>query len=75
MDPLVIIRKFYTPGTRAYDILIRHSRQVTQKALATARRLPHLKPDLKFIAEAAMLHDIGVFKTHAPDIGCTGNEP
>lgn len=75
MKPLVIIRKFYKPETRAYEILIRHSQRVTQKALETARRAAHLKPDLKFIEEAAMLHDIGVFKTHAPDIGCTGIEP
>jgi len=75
MNPLEVIRRFYEPGTKAHDILIRHSRRVTQKALETARRVPGLKPDLKFIEEAAMLHDIGVFKTHAPDIGCTGGEP
>ncbi len=75
MDPFTILRKYYQPDSRAYDILIRHSRQVARKALETATRVTHLNPDMAFIEEAAMTHDIGVFKTHAPDIGCNGSEP
>lgn len=30
---------------------------------------------MDFIREAALLHDIGVFATDAPGIGCTGTEP
>jgi len=32
-------------------------------------------PDLEFIKEAAMLHDIGIFLTNAPEIGCYGKKP
>ncbi len=31
--------------------------------------------DMAFIHEAAMLHDIGVFLCHAPEIGCYGDAP
>jgi uncharacterized protein len=48
---------------------------VTEKALEIARRVEHLNPDLSFIREAAMLHDIGIFLTRAPKIGCYGKSP
>ncbi|PIE70838.1 MAG: phosphohydrolase [Deltaproteobacteria bacterium] len=75
VDAVRIIESYYPPGTLAYEILMTHSRQVTQKAIDIARGVPNLNPDIDFIREAAMLHDIGIFQTHAPDIGCTGNAP
>jgi uncharacterized protein len=48
---------------------------VTEKSLAIATRHPELKADKDFIAEAGMLHDIGIFLTHAPGIGCHGEFP
>jgi len=75
MKPIEIIRKFYRPGSRAYDTLVSHSEQVTQKALDTAAGVPHLEPDPAFIAEAAMLHDIGIFLTDAKLLGCRGAQP
>ena len=75
MNPLDIIDKFYTPGTRLYKLLIAHSRAVTQKSLEIAQNLSDLNPDIEFIKSAAMLHDIGIFKTRAESIGCTGNAP
>ena len=36
---------------------------------------PEMALDIKFIEEAAMLHDIGIFKCNAPDIFCFGTEP
>ncbi len=75
MDPLKIIHKYYKPETKAYKILLVHSRMVTKKALETARKVKHLNPDIKFIQEASMLHDIGIFKTKAPEIGCSGKKP
>ncbi len=74
MDPMAIIYKYYDdPITRM--ILIRHSRLVAEKALRIAERLSHLHPDREFIREAALLHDIGIFKTDAPGIGCRGRLP
>jgi uncharacterized protein len=75
MDPIEIISEFYTPGSGAFDMLVRHGRQVAEKALAAAGRMRHLNPDLAFIEEAALLHDIGIFLTRAPGLGCSGDKP
>ena len=84
MDPLKIIGKFYGPGSAAYGLLVAHSEKVAEKALLSAARLArkkekqkwkNIRPDEEFIREAAMLHDIGVFLTDAPAIGCFGDEP
>ena len=52
--------------------MIIHSSQVRDKALEIAQKHPELGADSRFISEAAMLHDIGVFLTDAPDIECYG---
>ncbi|HCY84991.1 MAG TPA: phosphohydrolase [Desulfobacteraceae bacterium] len=75
MDPLDIIERYYRKGTALYAILVDHSRQVADKSLAIARTVPHLSPDLAFIEKAAMLHDVGIFKTRAAAIGCDGPHP
>jgi uncharacterized protein len=72
VDPLDIIRSYCDDDSKAYYFLIHHSRLVMRKALEVAQRVRHLKPDLKFIEEAAMLHDIGIVFTNAPQIGCFG---
>jgi uncharacterized protein len=75
MDPLDIIYRYYRPESALAQTLIAHSRAVRDKALAVARRFSEAKPDLKLIAEAAMLHDIGIIKTCAGRIGCNGALP
>ena len=75
MNPIDIIVELYAPGSKAYHILIQHGQQVAHKAVAVAKKIPHLKPDLDFIKEAAMLHDIGIFMTNSPELGCTGEYP
>ncbi|MBS3755662.1 MAG: HDIG domain-containing protein [Desulfobacterales bacterium] len=75
MNPLDLIRDYYRPGTLAYEVLVRHCEAVTGAALCLAERVSHLVPDPGFIREAAMLHDIGVFDTDAPQIGCFGKHP
>jgi len=70
-----LIGTWYRPGSRVIDILVRHSRCVAEKAVAVARAVPHLDPDLIFIQEAAILHDIGIFLTHSPKLGCYGRHP
>lgn len=72
MNPYDIIEKYYTPGSDLYNILVKHSEAVRDKALALAHKHPELNLDLDFIAEAAMLHDIGILKTDAPSIKCFG---
>jgi uncharacterized protein len=75
MVPVKIIEKYYNPGSKAYHLLVHHSKMVTEKALRIAKRVKHLNPDLNFIEEAAMLHDIGIFLTKEPRIGCYGDKP
>ena len=72
MNPYEIIEKYYAPGSDLYNILVKHSETVRDKALELARRHPELGLDLEFIAEAAMLHDIGILETDAAGIKCFG---
>ena len=61
-----IIDKYYPEGTRLRDIFMRHSRQVADLALDINRRRGlGLDPDT--VETAAMLHDIGIFKTSVVD--------
>lgn len=72
MNPLEIIGKYYPADSEAYRILVIHSRSVADKALAIARMHPEMHLDIPFIEEAAMLHDIGIFRCNAPEIDCHG---
>ncbi len=69
-----IIDKYYPAGTRLRDIYMQHALQVTDEALATARRkqLPLAENEIR---AAAMLHNIGIFMTDAPGIDCHGTAP
>jgi len=75
VTPEEIISKYYKPGTLAYDLLIIHSTAVKNLALKIAQQNPHLNINTDLVAKAAMLHDIGIFKTNAPDLGCFGQFP
>ncbi len=75
MHPLWLIEKYYVKHSVAYNALINHSQMVTELAVDIARRHPELQADIAFIKEAAMLHDIGIIFTNAPDIGCYGEYP
>ncbi len=74
MDYQAIIDRYYPAGTVCRGIFLRHSRQVTNKAIDIAN-LCRLDLSHEEIEAAAMLHDIGIFMTDAPDIGCFGTEP
>jgi len=67
-----LIEKYYPKYSDIYYILMIHSTQVRTKALEIADRHPEMGLDTEFIAEAAMLHDIGIFKCNAPRIHCRG---
>lgn len=69
-----IIDKYYTGSSRLRTILTVHSRLVADKALECAR-VRGLDADITFVEEAALLHDIGIFRCDAPDICCTGTLP
>ena len=72
--PAQLINKYYSAAPLARQILLDHSRLVTRKALKIGRELQShgIAVDLKFLAEAAMLHDIGMIRTDTPKLGCYG---
>ncbi|MCP4624995.1 MAG: HDIG domain-containing protein [bacterium] len=75
MDPIQIIAEFYERHARAFEILVAHGEQVADKAIKAAGKIPHLQPDLNFIKNAAMLHDIGILHTDSPGFDCHGKHP
>lgn len=70
-----VIRRYYEPESKLYEILVRHSEAVKAKALEIAKRHPEMGIDEEFVAEAALLHDIGIVHTDAAGIECHGTEP
>ncbi|MGQ1890757.1 HD domain-containing protein [Thermophagus sp. OGC60D27] len=70
-----ILDKYYPDHHPARNILLIHSTLVQKKALEIADNHPELDADHQFLAEAALLHDIGIFQTYAPKIGCHGTHP
>ncbi|MDR1592671.1 MAG: HD domain-containing protein [Prevotellaceae bacterium] len=74
MDPVAIIAHYYTPDTPLYNILVTHSRAVADRALEIVSRHPEWSVDREFVEQAALLHDIGIFLTDAPEIHCTGKQ-
>lgn len=76
MNPIPLIEKYYPPGSLAHRILLRHSGRVAAMAVKAARHAARREPvDVAFVREAALLHDIGIFYTDAPDLGCHGALP
>lgn len=73
-NPDDIIDKYYPAGFPARGILLRHSRSVAGLAADINRRMGSPLPEAD-VRSAAMLHDIGIFLTDAPGIGCHGTEP
>ena len=75
MNPLDLIDRYYAAQPPLRSLLIQHSQQVADYALALCRAHPEWHADSDFIREAAMLHDIGIFFCNAPKIFCYGSEP
>ncbi len=75
MDYLSIIDKYYPADDELRRILMIHSRQVADRCLAIVAKHKELPVDVQFMEEAAMLHDIGIYRCDAPSIHCHGTEP
>jgi uncharacterized protein len=75
MDYLSYIYKYYPEDDDLRRLLLKHSRQVADRCLKIALKHRELPIDVQFLEEAAMLHDIGIFRCQAPSIFCTGTEP
>lgn len=74
LDIFRVINKYYTPGSQLYGLLLSHSENVKNKAVECAIRRS-IDVDMEFLQEAAMLHDIGIFRCYAPGIFCLGDLP
>ena len=76
IDYEAIISKYCAGNPELLQILLAHSRQVADRALAILRLHPEWVEqglvDPAFVEEAAMLHDIGVVLCDAPKIHCVG---
>lgn len=70
-----IIDHYYPNGHPAKELLILHSTMVKKKALQIAEMHPELGADKSLLSDGAMLHDIGIVATYAPDINCFGKHP
>lgn len=75
MNEQELIDKFYPAEPRLRHLLYTHSRSVADLALEICDRHPELNADLKFVEEAALLHDIGIVSCNAPGIFCYGELP
>jgi uncharacterized protein len=75
MDYLSIINKYYADNDPLRALLLKHSRQVADRCLEIVKKHRELPVDVQFLEEAAMLHDIGIFRCNAPTIYCYGTEP
>lgn len=69
-----ILHLYYEEGSALLDLLRVHSEMVARKALAVAE-VGGLEVDREFMWNAAMLHDVGIFRCDAPSIHCLGTEP
>lgn len=74
--PLELIDRYYAGHALARRILLAHSHQVARLAVAVAEGISPREPvDIIFVEQAALLHDIGMLYTDAPDLGCQGDRP
>jgi uncharacterized protein len=72
---ITLIERHYPPGSLANRIYLPHCQAVTELALKIARAHPELLANEEIVASSAMLHDIGIKFTDAPEIGCFGSLP
>jgi len=59
----------------ALAIVAGHGRAVAGLAMSVCRRLGLSEADCRFVEEAALLHDVGVCRIHAPKLGLDGGFP
>jgi uncharacterized protein len=75
VDYYKIIHTLIPPSSKSFRFFLPHAILVTQRALAAGRLLGLEESSLRFIEEASMLHDIGIVRVQAEEIGCTGSLP
>ena len=74
-DYLKIIDKYFADNQRGKEIYMIHVTLVTNKALEIGRKLGLSDESLRFIEEAAMLHDIGCCQVNMPAMNVKSEKP
>ncbi len=76
MQALTLINKYYFENQKARKILLAHSSQVAKLAVSVATHVEQTEAvDIKFVEQAALLHDIGMLYTDTPKLACFGDKP
>ena len=69
-----VILSHYDEDQKLYSYLMHHSQAVAKKAINIGQKIDE-NVDIKFLKEAALLHDIGIYKTDLPELNCYGKQP
>jgi uncharacterized protein len=75
IDPVAILKRFYSPDSPLCSLVLSHGRAVAEKSLKIAKALKAPTVDMAFLETAAQLHDIGIIHVEAPSLGCNGDQP
>ena len=70
-----IIYSYYPKDSIAFKYYYTHCIKVTELALKIIDYNHHLNIRKDLVILGSMLHDIGIIKTDAPEIGCFGDKP
>ena len=73
VDTEAVLSKYF--AGEALEVVVTHGRVVADLALAVGRALALPGSELDFIGEAALLHDIGICRVEAVEIGLHGAHP
>ncbi|MBU2489752.1 MAG: HDIG domain-containing protein [Proteobacteria bacterium] len=74
-DMEALLQKHCPLSEPAFSVLLAHSRAVAALAARLARQEGLSDAGAALVEEAALVHDIGIFATRAPSLGCHGAEP
>jgi uncharacterized protein len=75
VNVISILQRNFGENREAFEIVLKHSTMVAAKAVSIARSLSDPTINIDFVEEAALLHDIGICRIHAPRIACHGDAP
>lgn len=73
LDVVRVLERYFQG--EAFEMIVTHGSVVSQLSVRIGRSLGLPDNELLFLEQAAMLHDIGICKVHAPDIGLCGEYP
>jgi uncharacterized protein len=73
LDSMGLLNRYFQ--AESLEVIVTHGRMVAGLAVAIAGNIKLAAEETGFIEEAAMLHDIGVCRVHAPGAGMYGEHP